>query len=116
MTVGTYFLDLAITSSHHFMRGLCHTLVPQVQSEVFSISGGYFLYLSHDEATRKMDDYGVSTSGFEIYIHDSNEILTCTVEIKHKIYCFNLKKVYVHVKNEVLLKFLPLTEKVVVKV
>ncbi|XP_018561119.1 uncharacterized protein LOC108903430 [Anoplophora glabripennis] len=68
--------NLIITSAHHLMSGLCHTLEPQVQSQAFSISGGYFFYLSHNEATRNVDENGESLSGFEIYLHDHNEILT----------------------------------------
>ncbi|KAJ8923288.1 hypothetical protein NQ315_001845 [Exocentrus adspersus] len=68
--------NLTITSFHRLMSGLCHTMVPQIQSDVFSVSGGYFLYLSHNEALREIDEYGVSKSGFEIYLHDPNEILT----------------------------------------
>ncbi|KAJ8929859.1 hypothetical protein NQ314_017464 [Rhamnusium bicolor] len=68
--------NLTIKTSYHLMRGLCHTLIPEVQSETFSIGGGYFIYFLHDSMTKDLDEYGVSRSGFQIFLHDPNEILT----------------------------------------
>ncbi|KAJ8980978.1 hypothetical protein NQ317_013432 [Molorchus minor] len=68
--------NLTVVPSYHLMRGICYTLIPRVQSDIFSISGGYFLYLRHDTSARDIDEYGVSKAGFQMYLHDSNEILT----------------------------------------
>ncbi|CAH1958787.1 unnamed protein product [Acanthoscelides obtectus] len=68
--------DLALSWSDHFVRGRCHTITPLVQSNVFSRRGGYFFHYKQDKKPKLVDDYGVSKAGFDIYLHNPNEILT----------------------------------------
>lgn len=66
---------MGATSFFNFYAGQCHTITPRLSSSTFGVSGGYFLYLSHETLTKSRDIYGISKSGFQIYLHDSKEVL-----------------------------------------
>ncbi|VEN39312.1 unnamed protein product [Callosobruchus maculatus] len=68
--------DLSVSWSNHLERGRCYTIMPLNRSNVFSPGGGYFLHYKQDMRPDKVDAYGVSMAGFDIYLHDPNEILT----------------------------------------
>ncbi|RZC33625.1 uncharacterized protein BDFB_002538 [Asbolus verrucosus] len=57
-------------------KGLCHTITPTENSDVFSVKGGFFFYFRHTEKEKTYDNYGVCTSGFEIFIHSENQVLS----------------------------------------
>ncbi|XP_044252939.1 uncharacterized protein LOC123003935 [Tribolium madens] len=56
-------------------RGLCHTMIPKEMSENFAIAGGFWLYLRHSAKDKTKDANGLSTTGFEIHIHDEFEVI-----------------------------------------
>ncbi|CAH1100622.1 unnamed protein product [Psylliodes chrysocephalus] len=70
-------LSLKITPSFHIKRGRCFTFQPLRPTDIFSISGGYVFYMFHDNRNQRLNDYGVSTHGFQIYLHQPNEAVTC---------------------------------------
>ncbi|KAJ3647685.1 hypothetical protein Zmor_019549 [Zophobas morio] len=66
--------NINFTSSYYSDRGLCHTIIPKETADTFSVSTGYWLYLKHTTKEKTKDDNGQSTSGFEIHIHDQNNV------------------------------------------
>ncbi|CAG9830709.1 unnamed protein product [Diabrotica balteata] len=65
-----------LTSSFHFTRGRCYTFQSLNQSELFSPVGGFFFYLSHDQAKQGGGYSDSSSPGYQLYLHGPNEVLT----------------------------------------
>lgn len=87
------FLDLKFTKSYQLSRGSCHTITPLVSSNVFTQAGGYLFYLNFNAS----DIDEKKENGFEIFLHDPNEILTCKYysvsQIKFSTEKFHLEKI-----------------------
>ncbi|KAJ3617566.1 hypothetical protein MTP99_007278 [Tenebrio molitor] len=68
--------NIKTRSTYLTIRGLCHTIIPQETVTSFVVGTGYYLYLSHNARDKTKDNDGLSTSGFEIYIHNENDVIT----------------------------------------
>ncbi|XP_057654223.1 acid-sensing ion channel 5 [Diorhabda carinulata] len=67
---------IKLTSLYHIDRGRCFTFQPLKMSNIFSVSGGFMFYLKHNVTSQSINQDGISTHGYQFYLHNPNEHLT----------------------------------------
>lgn len=68
--------DLSVKSFFLLKYGRCFTFTGTEPSTLFSETGGYMFYFYHTDIVKLRNYFGISLSGYHVFIHNPDEILT----------------------------------------